>query len=133
MDPLFTNKHINSNILRCQKHLTNDTGNSFIIASILHFIIVLVIVYYLLYSYNYNKQIFSSYQLSSPKVVQLFNFSPQFFKTYFPIFQVSQADFCPESCTRSQIYAGSIPGWNNIFLQGKYRVWFGKKTKFFCF
>ena len=69
----------------------------------------LVIVHYLLNSYNYNKQIFSSYQLSSPKVVQLFNFSPQLFKTYFPIFQVSQADFCPESCKRSQIYAGSIP------------------------
>ena len=66
-------------------------------------------MHYLLNSYNYNKQIFSSYQLSSPKVVQLFNFSPQLFKTYFPIFQVSQADFCPESCKRSQIYAGSIP------------------------
>ena len=83
----------------------------FIRAWILHFIIVLVIVHYLLNSYNYNKQIFSSYQLSSPKVVQLFNFSPQLFKTYFPIFQVSKADFCPESCKRSQIYAGSIPAF----------------------
>ena len=44
-----------------------------------------------------------------PKVVQLFNFLFQLFKIYFPIFQVSQADICPESCKRSQIYAGSIP------------------------
>ena len=40
-------------------HLTIVTDNFFIRASILHFIIVLIIVYDLLNSYDYNKQIYS--------------------------------------------------------------------------
>ena len=82
-------------------------------ASIVHFIIVLVNVFYFINLYDYKRQIFSMqsvswYQFSSPKVVQFFNFSPTF-KIFSPIFQVSQANICSESCKRSQICAGSIP------------------------
>ena len=57
----------------------------------------------------------SIFFLKSCPIIQVFsNFSRfifQFFKIYFPIFQVSQANICPESCKRSQICAASIPGW----------------------
>ena len=55
----------------------------------------------------------SSFFPKSCPIIQVFsNFSRfifQFFKIYFPIFQVSQVNIYPKSFKRSQIYAGSIP------------------------
>ena len=44
-----------------------------------------------------------------PKSCPIIQVFFQLFKIYFPIFQVRQVNICPESCKRSQIYAGWIP------------------------
>ena len=49
-----------------------------------------------------------------PKSCPIIQVFFQLFKIYFPIFQVRQVNICPESCKRSQIYAGCIPAMTSI-------------------
>ena len=84
-----------------------------------NFIIVPITVFYLPNSCKHTKLIFSNNQYHDitflPK--KLSNYSSfffQLFKIYIPIFQVRQVNICPESCKRSQIYAGWIPAAQNL-------------------
>ena len=74
-------------------------------ASMLHFIIVLVTVFYLP-NKSFPSNQYHDITFLPKKLSNYSSFFPQLFKIYFPIFQVSQVNICPESCKRSQIYAG---------------------------